>query len=59
MTSLLAFLLVQSANFDTAFFFIRLSANLALYLVCIAMTQVRPWGGYAILDRPLNAPKSE
>jgi len=42
MTSLVAFLLVQSANFDTAFFFIRLSGNLALYLVCIAMTQVRP-----------------
>ncbi len=42
MTSLLAFLLVQSANFDTAFFFIRLSVNFALYLVCLAMTQVRP-----------------
>ena len=42
MTSLVAFLLVQSANFDTAFFFIRLSANFALYLVCMAMTQVRP-----------------
>jgi hypothetical protein len=42
MTSLVAFLLVQSANFDTAFFFIRLSANFALYLVCLAMTQVRP-----------------
>ena len=42
VTSLVAFLLVQSANFDTAFFFIRLSANLALYLVCLAMTQVRP-----------------
>jgi hypothetical protein len=42
MTSLLAFLLVQSANFDTAFFFIRLTANLALYLVCLAMTQVKP-----------------
>lgn len=42
MTSLVAFLLVQSANFDTAFFFIRLSGNFALYLVCVAMTQVRP-----------------
>ncbi len=42
MTSLLAFLLVKSTNFDTAFFFIRLSANLSLYLVCLAMTQVRP-----------------
>lgn len=42
MTSLVAFLLVQSANFDTAFFFIHLSANFALYLVCLAMTQVRP-----------------
>jgi hypothetical protein len=42
MTSLLAFLLVQSANFDTAFFFTRLTANLALYLVCLAMTQVKP-----------------
>jgi len=42
MTSLVAFLLVQSANFDTAFFFIHLSANFALYLVCMAMTQVRP-----------------
>ncbi len=42
MTSLLAFLLVQSANFDTAFLFIRLSVNSALYLVCLAMTQVRP-----------------
>ena len=42
MTSLLAFLLVQSANFDTAFFFIRLSVNSALYLVCLAMTQVKP-----------------
>lgn len=42
MTSLLAFLLVQSTNFDTAFFFIRLIANLALYLVCLAMTQVKP-----------------
>ncbi len=42
MTSLLAFLLVQSANFDTAFFFIRLTVNFALYLVCLAMTQVRP-----------------
>ena len=42
MTSLVAFLLVQSANFDTAYFFIRLSVNFALYLVCIAMTQVRP-----------------
>jgi hypothetical protein len=42
MTSLLAFLLVQSANFDTAFFFIHLAANFALYLVCLAMTQVRP-----------------
>ncbi len=42
VTSLVAFLLVQSANFDTAFFFIRLSVNIALYLVCLAMTQVRP-----------------
>ncbi len=42
MTSLLAFLLVQSANFDTAFFFIRVTVNFALYLVCLAMTQVRP-----------------
>jgi len=42
MTSLVAFLLVQSANFDTAFFFIHLSGNFALYLVCMAMTQVRP-----------------
>jgi len=42
MTSLVAFLLVQSANFDTAFFFIRLSGNFALYLVCLAMTQVKP-----------------
>jgi hypothetical protein len=42
MTSLVAFLLVQSANFDTAFFYIRLSADFALYLVCIAMTQVKP-----------------
>jgi len=42
VTSLLAFLLVQSANFDTAFFAIRLAVNLALYLVCLAMTQVRP-----------------
>ena len=41
-TSLVAFLLVQSANFETAFFFIRLSANFALYLVCLAMTQVKP-----------------
>jgi hypothetical protein len=38
MTSLVAYLLVQSANFDTAFFFIRLSGNFALYLVCVAMT---------------------
>lgn len=42
MTSLLAFLLVQSANFDTAFFFIHLATNFALYLVCLAMTQVKP-----------------
>jgi hypothetical protein len=42
MTSLVAFLLVQSVNFDTAFFIIHLSANFALYLVCLAMTQVRP-----------------
>jgi len=42
MTSLVAFLLVQSANFDTAFFIIHLSANFALYLVCLAMTQVKP-----------------
>ena len=41
-TSLVAFLLVQSANFETAFFFIHLSANFALYLVCLAMTQVKP-----------------
>lgn len=42
MTSLVAFLLVQSANFDTAFFFNHLSTNFALYLVCMAMTQVKP-----------------
>jgi len=42
VTSLLAFLLVQSANFDTAFLAIRLSGNIALYLVCLAMTQLRP-----------------
>lgn len=42
ITSLLAFLLVQSANFDIAFLIIRLSANLTLYLVCLAMTQLRP-----------------
>jgi hypothetical protein len=42
VTSLLALLLVQSASFDTAFFFIRLSVNVALYLVCLAMTQLKP-----------------
>lgn len=42
VTSLLAFLLVQSANFDTAFLIIRLTANLGLYFVCLAMTQLRP-----------------
>jgi hypothetical protein len=30
LTSLIAFLLVQSANFDTAFFFIRLSGNFVI-----------------------------
>ena len=42
VTSIIAFLVVQSANFDTAFFIIGLTTNLALYLVCLAMTQVRP-----------------
>ena len=42
VTSLLAFLLVQSANFDTAFLIIRVTANLGLYFVCLAMTQLRP-----------------
>jgi len=42
VTSLLALMLVQSASFDTAFFFIRLSVNVALYLVCLAMTQLKP-----------------
>jgi hypothetical protein len=42
VTSLGEFLLVQSANFDTAFLFGQLSINFAIYLVCLAMTQVRP-----------------
>ena len=42
VTSLLAFMLVQSANFDTAFLVIRVAVNIALYLVCLAMTQVKP-----------------
>jgi hypothetical protein len=42
VTSLGEFLLVQSANFDTAFLFQRLSINFAIYLICLAMTQIRP-----------------
>ena len=42
VTSLLALILVQSASFDTAFFFIHLCINIALYLVCLAMTQLKP-----------------
>jgi hypothetical protein len=42
VTSLGEYLLVQSANYDTAFLFARLSINFAIYLVCLAMTQVRP-----------------
>jgi hypothetical protein len=42
VTSPIALLLVQSASFDTAFLFIRLSVNTALYLVCLAMTQLKP-----------------
>jgi hypothetical protein len=42
VTSMGEFLLVQSANFDTAFLFGQLSINFAIYLVCLAMTQVRP-----------------
>jgi hypothetical protein len=42
VTSLLAFVLVQSANYDIAFLIIRLGVNAALYLVCLAMTQLKP-----------------
>jgi len=42
VTSLVEFLLVQSANFDIAFLFVRLSLNFAIYLVCLAITQVKP-----------------